>query len=332
MIKYIVKRILLMIPVILGVVTLIFLINSFAPGDPATQILGTSATEEQKAQLREELGLNEPGIVQYFNYLKNIVTKGDLGISYSSKMPVAKEIASKFPTTLKLAGFCTIWSVLVGVPMGIGSAVKRYSWLDNLTMTFALIAVSIPTFWLGIMMIIVFSVKLGWLPSFGIDQATGWIMPTLALSVMSIAQIARTTRSSMLEYLNSDFVRTARAKGQKESVVIFKHMFKNALIPIITVAGGTFGALLGGAVMMEQVFAIPGLGKYMVDAIKGNNYPAVRGGVLYLAVVQSFVNLLIDLIYAFIDPRIKASFKGGSGRKKIRAKASGSGSAAQEGV
>ena len=296
MIKYIVKRILLMIPVILGVVTLIFLINSFAPGDPATQILGTSATEEQKAQLREELGLNEPGIVQYFNYLKNIVTKGDLGISYSSKMPVAKEIASKFPTTLKLAGFCTIWSVLVGVPMGIGSAVKRYSWLDNLTMTFALIAVSIPTFWLGIMMIIVFSVKLGWLPSFGIDQATGWIMPTLALSVMSIAQIARTTRSSMLEYLNSDFVRTARAKGQKESVVIFKHMFKNALIPIITVAGGTFGALLGGAVMMEQVFAIPGLGKYMVDAIKGNNYPAVRGGVLYLAVVQSFVNLLIDLI------------------------------------
>ena len=330
MIRYIVKRILLMIPVILGVVTLIFLINSFAPGDPATQILGTSATEEQKEQLREELGLNEPGIVQYFNYLKNIVTKGDMGISYSSKQSVSKEIASKFPTTLKLAGFCTIWSVLVGVPMGIGSAVKRYSWLDNLTMTFALIAVSIPTFWLGIMMIIVFSVKLGWLPSFGIDQATGWIMPTLALSVMSIAQIARTTRSSMLEYLNSDFVRTARAKGQKESVVIFKHMFKNALIPIITVAGGTFGALLGGAVMMEQVFAIPGLGKYMVDAIKGNNYPAVRGGVLYLAVVQSIVNLLIDLIYAFIDPRIKASFKGGSGRKKIRAKASAP--AAKEGV
>ena len=331
MIRYIVKRILLMIPVILGVVTLIFLINSFAPGDPATQILGTSATEEQKEQLREELGLNEPGIVQYFNYLKNIVTKGDMGISYSSKQSVSKEIASKFPTTLKLAGFCTIWSVLVGVPMGIGSAVKRYSWLDNLTMTFALIAVSIPTFWLGIMMIIVFSVKLGWLPSFGIDQATGWIMPTLALSVMSIAQIARTTRSSMLEYLNSDFVRTARAKGQKESVVIFKHMFKNALIPIITVAGGTFGALLGGAVMMEQVFAIPGLGKYMVDAIKANNYPAVRGGVLYLAVVQSIVNLLIDLIYAFIDPRIKASFKGSAGAKKLRRKAAAE-TAGQEGV
>ena len=200
------------------------------------------------------------------------------------------------------------------------SAVKRYTWVDNLAMTFALVAVSIPTFWLGIMMIIVFSVKLHWLPSFGVDNPLGWILPTVALSVMSIAQIARTTRSSMLEYLNSDFVRTARAKGQKESVVIFRHMFKNALIPIITVAGGTFGALLGGAVMMEQVFAIPGLGKYMVDAIKANNYPAVRGGVLYLAVVQSIVNLLIDLIYAFIDPRIKASFKSRSIKRTRRVK------------
>ena len=309
MIRYIIKRILLMIPVIWGVVTLIFLINTFAPGDPATQILGTSATEEQKAVLREDLGLNDPTIVQYFTYLKNLVVHGDMGISYSSKQSVSGEIASKFPTTLKLAGFCTIWSILVGVPMGIASAVKRYTWVDNLAMTFALVAVSIPTFWLGIMMIIIFSVKLHWLPSFGVDNPLGWILPTVALSVMSIAQIARTTRSSMLEYLNSDFVRTARAKGQKESVVIFRHMFKNALIPIITVAGGTFGALLGGAVMMEQVFAIPGLGKYMVDAIKANNYPAVRGGVLYLAVVQSIVNLLIDLIYAFIDPRIKASFK-----------------------
>lgn len=320
MLKYIVKRILLMIPVLLGVVTLIFLINSLAPGDPATQILGTSATEVQKDALREELGLNKSLVGQYFLYLRNLIFRGDMGVSYSSKQPVASEIISKFPTTLKLAGLCTIWSVLIGVPMGIASAVKRYSWVDNLAMTFALVAVSIPTFWLGIMMIIVFSVKLHWLPSFGVDNPLGWILPTLALSVMSIAQIARTTRSSMLEYLNSDFVRTARAKGQKESVVIFKHMFKNALIPIVTVAGGTFGMLLGGAVMMEQVFAIPGLGKYMVDAIKANNYPAVRGGVLYLAVVQSIVNLLIDLLYAFIDPRIKASFKGGSKKRapKVR--------------
>lgn len=315
MVKYVIKRILLMIPVLLGVITLIFCINSFAPGDPATQILGTSATEEQKEALREEMGLNDPLLIQYFNYLKDLITKGSLGTSYTSKEQVSTEIARKFPVTLKLAGLCTIWSLLIGVPLGIASAVKRYSWVDNLCMSFALVAVSVPTFWLGIMMIIVFAVHLNILPSFGVDTWKGWILPVLCLSVMSIAQLARTTRSSMLEYINADFVRTARAKGQKESIVVFKHMFGNALIPIITVAGGTFAALLGGAVMMEQVFAIPGLGKYMVDAIKANNYPAVQGGVLYLAFVSSIVNLLIDLVYAFIDPRIKATFKGNS---KIR--------------
>ena len=324
MLRYSIKRILLMIPVILGVVTLIFCITSFTPGDPATQILGTSATEEQKNALREEMGLNDPFLVQYLRYLKNVFTKGDLGNSYTTKQPVAKEIAGKFPTTLKLAGLCTIWSLIVGIPLGVASAVKRYSWVDNLSMSFALIAVSIPTFWLGLMLIMLFAVKLHWLPSFGVDKASGWILPTISLSVMSIAQIARTTRSSMLEYINGDFVRTARAKGQKESVVIWKHMFGNALIPIITVAGGTFAALLGGAVMMEQVFAIPGLGKYMVDAIKANNYPAVQGGVLYLAVVSSIVNLIIDLIYAVIDPRVKATFKA-SGAKKRRKSAAAKG-------
>ena len=321
MLRYSIKRILLMIPVILGVVTLIFCITSFTPGDPATQILGTSATEEQKNALREEMGLNDPFLVQYLRYLKNVFTKGDLGNSYTTKQPVAKEIAGKFPTTLKLAGLCTIWSLIVGIPLGVASAVKRYSWVDNLSMSFALIAVSIPTFWLGLMLIMLFAVKLHWLPSFGVDKASGWILPTISLSVMSIAQIARTTRSSMLEYINGDFVRTARAKGQKESVVIWKHMFGNALIPIITVAGGTFAALLGGAVMMEQVFAIPGLGKYMVDAIKANNYPAVQGGVLYLAVVSSIVNLIIDLIYAVIDPRVKATFKAAGAKKRRKAPA-----------
>lgn len=321
MLRYFLKRILLMIPVLLGVVTLIFCITSFTPGDPATQILGTNATAEQKEALREELGLNDPFIVQYFNYLKGIVTKGNLGISYTTKEPVVTEIARKFPTTLKLAGLCTLWSLLVGVPLGVASAVKRYSWVDNLSMSFALISVSVPSFWLGLMLIMLFSVKLGWLPSFGVDSPNGWILPTIALSVMSVAQIARTTRSSMLEYINADFIRTARAKGQKEPVVIWSHMFGNALIPIITIAGGTFAMLLGGAVMMEQVFAIPGLGKYMVDAIKSNNYPAVQGGVLYLAVVSSIVNLIIDLIYALIDPRVKAAFKstGMSRRRKAAA-------------
>lgn len=317
-VRYFIKRILLMIPVILGVITIVFIINSFTPGDPARQLAGTSATEEEVEAVREELGLNDPFLVRYVNYLYNLIFKGDFGTSYTTNQPVGEEIAARFPTTLKLAALCTLWSMLIGIPLGIASAVKRYSWIDNLSMTFALGGVSIPSFWLGLMLIMIFSVKLNWLPAFGVDTIKGWILPVISLSVMSIAQIARTTRSSMLEYVNSDFVRTARAKGQKESVVVFKHIFGNALIPIITIAGGTFGLLLGGAIMLEQVFAIPGLGKYMVDAIKANNYTAVQGGVLYMALVGSIVNLIIDLIYAFVDPRIKATFKAGGVKKRVK--------------
>lgn len=317
MIRYFIKRILLMIPVILGVITIIFLITEFTPGDPITQILGTSATAEERQALTEELGLDNPLVVRYFNYLVGLITRGDLGTSYITRESVTSEIAARFPTTLKLAGLCTLWSLLVGVPLGTISAIKRGKWVDGAATGFALAGVSVPSFWLGSLLIMLFSVKLNLLPSFGIDRAAGWILPVISLSIMSVAQITRTTRSSMLEYINGDFVRTARAKGQKESIVIWKHMFGNALIPIITVAGGSFAMLLGGAVMMEQLFAIPGLGKYMVDAIKANNYPAVQGGVTYMAIISSFVTLLIDLIYAFIDPRIKATFKN-SGSKKAK--------------
>ena len=309
MVRYFIKRIILMIPVILGVITIVFIINALTPGDPARQIAGTSATEAEVDAIREELGLNKSIVVRYGIYLKNLITKGDMGTSYVTKKPVIEEISARFPTTLKLASFCIGWSMLVGIPLGIASAVKRYSWIDHLSMTFALLGVSIPTFWLGLMLIMLFAVNLGWLPAFGIDTFKGWILPTLSLSVVSIAQIARTTRSSMLDVINSDFVKTARAKGQNERVVIFKHMFGNAVIPIITVVGNTFGMLLGGAIMLEQVFAIPGLGKYMVDAIKANNYPAVQGGVLYMSIAFSLVVLLVDLIYAVVDPRIKAMFK-----------------------
>lgn len=309
MVRYFLKRALMMIPVILGVITIVFLINALTPGDPARQIAGTSATEEEVNAVREELGLNKPIVVRYGIYLKNLIVHGDLGTSYVTKQPVVKEIASRFPTTLQLAINCVLLSTIVGIPLGIISAVKRYSIIDNISMSFALFGVSVPAFWLGLMLIMLFAVELGWLPAFGVDTAKGWILPTVSLSVISTAQIARTTRSSMLEVVNSDFVKTARAKGQTEGVVIMKHMFGNALIPIITVIGNTFGILLGGAIMLEQVFAIPGLGKYMVDAIKANNYPAVQGGVLYMSVVFSLVNLFVDLVYAFVDPRIKAMFK-----------------------
>ena len=318
MLRYFIKRILFMIPVLFGVVTIVFIINSFTPGDPARQLAGTAASIEEVEAVREELGLNKPFIARYFNYLKDLVLHGNLGISYATKQPVGREIAERFPTTLKLAAMCTIWSCLIGIPLGVISAVKRYSWIDNLSMTFALAGVSVPSFWLGLLLIMIFAVRLHVLPSFGVTSAKGWILPVISLSFMSVASIARTTRSSMLEYINADFVKTARAKGQKESVVIYRHIFQNALIPIITIAGGTFGLLLGGAIMLEQVFAIPGLGKYMVDAIKANNYPAVQGGVLYMAFCASVVNLIVDLLYAIVDPRIKATFKASAAKKNKR--------------
>lgn len=311
----------MMVPVILGVITIVFIINALTPGDPARQMVGTAATEEQVAAMREQMGLNKPIVVRYLVYLKDLIIKGDLGTSYVTKQPVAHEIATRFPTTLKLALFSMALSIVIGVPTGIISAIRRYSWIDSVTMSSALIGVSIPNFWFGLLLIMVFAVKLGWLPAVGIKSAAGWVLPTIAMSVSSIAQIARTTRSSMLEVMNMDYIRTARAKGQSESVVVFKHMLRNAVIPIITICGLMFGMLLGGAVLVESVFAIPGLGKYTVDAIMANNYPAVQGSVLYLSVIFSLVNLGMDIIYAIADPRIKATFKADGMKRTIKAHA-----------
>lgn len=318
MTRYILKRIVMIIPVILGVITIVFIINAFTPGDPARQMLGASATEKEVTALREDMGLNKPIVARYFIYLKDLIIKGDLGTSYVTKQPVANEIAARFPTTFKLALFSMILSIVVGLPAGIISAVRRYSWIDTVSMSAALIGVSIPNFWFGLLLIMVFAAKLGWLPSVGIKTAASWIMPTIALSVSSIAQIARTTRSSMLEAMNMDYIRTARAKGQNEGVVIFGHMLGNAIIPVITVCGLMFGIQLGGAVLVESVFAIPGLGKYMVDAIMANNYPAVQGSVLYLSVIFSLVNLAMDILYAIADPRIMAAFKADSMKKSAK--------------
>lgn len=320
MLRYIIKRVLMMIPVIFGVITIVFFITAITPGDPAAQILGPSSTEAQRAELREELGLNRPILVQYGSYLKNLVLKGDLGTSYIRKAPVAKEIAERFPTTFKLACYSMILAIVIGVPIGILSALRRYSWIDIASMSFSLVGVSIPNFWFALLLILVFSVKAGWLPAIGISSPAGWILPVIATSVASLAQIARTTRSSVLETMNMDYIRTARAKGQKESVVVFKHMLKNAVIPILTVCGLMFGMTLGGQVLIESIFAIPGLGKYMVDAIMSNDYPCVQSSVLYLSVVFSVVSLIIDLLYAAVDPRVRAQFKSGK-PKKIKAAA-----------
>lgn len=299
----------MMVPVLLGVLLIVFVIIEITPGDPATIMLGESATVEEIEELREELGLNEPMIIRFVNYVKDILMKLDFGTSYNTRRPVFSEIKTRFPTTFLLAILSVLISNGLGIPLGIVSAVKQYTILDRIATALSLVGVSIPNFWQGLMSIILFSVWLGWLPASGSYGPEYWILPALTLGTSSTATIMRMTRSSMLEVIRQDYIRTARAKGQTEFKVIVKHALKNALIPIITVSGMQFGALLGGSVLVETVFAIPGLGKYMIDAIKQRDFPVVQGSVLFIAIVFSFANLLIDILYGFIDPRIKSQFK-----------------------
>lgn len=296
-----------MIPVLIGVTLIIFTMMYLTPGDAADMLLGDSATIEQKEQLREELKLNDPYLVQYFNYMKGVL-HGDLGTSYSTKRPVTEELLDRFPTTIKLAGAGVLLSLIFGVSMGIISATKQYSIFDNLATTFSLLGVSIPNFWLALMLIIIFAVNWKILPPSGLSSPLHWILPVISLGMNSTATIMRMTRSSMLEVVRQDYIRTARAKGQNETLVILRHALPNALIPIITVAGLQFGRLMGGAVMAETVFSIAGIGKLMVDAIKLQNFPIVQGGVLLIAFSTSIVNLLIDILYAFVDPRIRSQY------------------------
>lgn len=306
--KYIIRRLLLLIPVMLGVTFLVFTIMYFTPGDPAKLILGESAQPEQVEALREEMGLNDPFIVQYFRFITKALT-GDFGRSYSTKKPVFDEVFARFPATLKLTVAAMIIAVIIGIPVGIISATKQYSALDSISMIGALIGVSMPVFWLGLMLILVFSVKLRVLPSSGSDTLLHLILPAFSLGVGSAAIITRMTRSSMLEVIRQDYIRTARSKGVAEKKVINKHALKNALIPVVTVIGLQFGGLLGGAVLTESVFSWPGLGRLMVDAIKQKDSPTVLASVVFISVTFSVVNLLVDMLYAFIDPRIKSQYR-----------------------
>lgn len=307
--KYIFKRLLMMIPVLFGVLLIVFILNHITPGDPARQLVGDSASLADVEAMREKLGLNKPLYEQFGSYIWNLLARGDLGTSYQSKQPVAKEIMQRFPTTILLAVVSVILSVGIGIPTGVLSAIRQYSWIDKLSRVLALLGVSMPNFWQGLMNILLFSIYLGWLPASGFYGWQYWILPAVTIGTSSAATITRMTRSSMLEVIRQDYIRTARAKGQSERIITIHHALKNALIPIITIIGIQFGGLLGGAVLTETVFAIPGLGKFMVDAIKARNYPVVQGGVLILAFVFSFVNLIIDILYAFVDPRIKSQYK-----------------------
>lgn len=307
--KYVLRRLLLFIPVILGVIFIVFSLLALTPGDPAKMVLGQGATPETVEAMRHQMGLDQPFLVRFFNYLKDLVFHLDIGISYNTKMPVMDSIRAALPYTVRLALCAVIVGLVFGIPTGIVSAIKQYSAFDTVSMILALIGLSMPVFWLGLLLIIFFSVNLHWLPASGFDTLSQMILPSLALGAQSVAIFARMTRSSMLEVVRQDYIRTVRAKGQKELAIIFGHTLRNSLIPIITVVGLQFGILLGGALLTESVFSIPGIGRLMVDAIKARDYPMVQGGVLVIALLFSAVNLIVDLVYGFVDPRIRSQYK-----------------------
>ncbi|MCM3127743.1 ABC transporter permease [Paenibacillus provencensis] len=329
---YIVKRLLVLIPVLLGMTIIVFSIIHAIPGDPAETILGEKATEQSKQALRDQLGLDKPWLEQYFAYLSELV-RGDLGESIRTKIPIAQEIVPYLMATLELALASMIFAVVIGLNAGIISAWRHNSWFDYICMVIALVGVSMPIFWLGLMEQWLFANELKWLPSSGrmnvrdpIESVTGlyvidamisgrfdqvWtavkhlILPSIALGTIPMAVIARMTRSSMLEVMSSDYIRTARAKGMRQFFVVYKHALKNAFIPVLTVIGLQMGMLLGGAVLTETIFAWPGVGRYIYDAISFRDYPVIQSGILIIAFIYILINLIVDLLYAAVDPRIQ---------------------------
>ena len=312
--KYITKRILLMIPVVLGVTVLLFTILYFTPGDPATIILGSTATQADIEELREAMGLNRPYLERLLEYMKNVFLKFDFGESFITGKSIAAEVAVRFPRTFKIALGSICITLLLGIPLGILAAVKQDKLADRITLIASLIGVSMPSFWMGLMLSLLFGLKLGWLPTSGIGGMEYYILPITANCLGGVAGMIRQTRASMLDVIRADYIKTARAKGVSQLEVIFRHALPNALIPIITIAGGNFGRMLGGTIIIESVFGFPGMGTYVQTAINNRDYDVVLGTVVILSISFSIIMLIVDLIYAFVDPRIKAQYEGKKGR------------------
>lgn len=332
MLSYTMRRLLMLIPVLLGMTLVTFSIVHLIPGNPAQVILGQGATEAAIKELEDSMGLNEPYFVQYFIYLKGLL-QGDLGTSLKTKTAIAKEIWPYIAATFELTFFAMLFAVFVGVNAGIISAWKQNSWFDFIAMFIALVGVSIPVFWLALMQQWVFAQELGWFPANGrqnsrdpVEAITYFyvidtmikmdfaklvttlkhlVLPSIALGTIPMAIIARMTRSSMLEVMNSDYIRTVRAKGSGQFLIIYKHALKNAMIPVLTVIGLQTGVLLGGAILTETIFSWPGIGRYIFEAINFRDYPVIQSGILVVAIIFVFINLIVDLLYTYIDPRIK---------------------------
>jgi ABC-type dipeptide/oligopeptide/nickel transport system permease component len=307
LLKFITGRLLGLIPVLLGVTILVFLMLQITPGDPLIALLGEEAqglSRQAFDELRASYGLDRSLPRQYWDYLTGVFN-GDLGTSIRSGIPVATELAQRFPATAQLAGAGMLIALLIGLPLGVLAAVYRRSILDYLAVVIALAGVSIPVFWSGLILMLIFALELRWLPASGYGTWKHLVMPALAVGFASSAIIARITRSSMIEALRADYVRTARAKGVSEKRVNVRHALRNALLPVVTVIGLQFGGLLGGAVLTETVFAWPGLGRLVVDSIRTRDLPMVQGAVLFIAIIFIVVNLLVDISYALLNPRIR---------------------------
>lgn len=308
-----------MIPIILAVAIVVFTLMTFCPGDPAEIILGSEATDEALEAKRVELGLRDPYFVRLARYLSDTFIHFELGTAWKTGIPIADSIKERLPRTMLLSGITLFLSFGIGVPLGVIAAVNQNRWQDSLCMILALIGVSMPNFWLALLLVILFAVKLKWLPALGIGGVKYYILPAISSSSMHIASSARQSRSSMLDVIRSDYITTARAKGVPENQVITKHALKNALIPIITMMGTQFGKMLGGAMIIETIFSIPGMGTLIITAVNNRDYPVVQTGSIFLAIVFSFSMLLVDMLYALVDPRIKAQYQR-KGKMKRRAK------------
>ncbi|ACA41695.1 nickel ABC transporter permease [Lysinibacillus sp. fkY74-1] len=300
---FILKRLAQIIPVTLGVTLVVFLIMQMIPGDPAIILAGEGASQETVNELRENLGLNKPLAIQYTDYIKNLL-QGDMGHSLKNNQPVFEEITARLPITIELAFYSILITIVLGLIAGIISAIRPYSFMDVGLMIVALLGISLPSFWLGILLMYVFSVQLHWLPVAGWESAKHIILPAVTLGAGGAAIVARMTRSSMLEVVHQDYIRTAKAKGLKGYIIILKHALRNALIPVITVVGLQFGSLLGGTVLVESVFAVNGLGRMIVDAIRTRDIPIVQGGVLVASLIFVFINLFVDILYRIFNKRM----------------------------
>jgi peptide/nickel transport system permease protein len=334
MLRFVVRRLLLLVPILIGLSILVFMWIRVLPGSPATTLLGERATQEQIEAINEQLGLNDPLPVQYLRYVQ-LTIRGDFGDSVTSRRPVLEEFQRRFPATLELAFAAMLFATFLGVPLGFIAAKRHGTWVDHSSLLASLLGISIPIFFLAIILKYIFAVQLGWLPTVGrisvlidIEHPTNFyildailagnpealwdvlkhlVLPAIALGSIPLAITARITRASVLDVQNEDYVRTARAKGVSPAVVDYRHVLRNALLPIVTIIGLQTGLLFSGAVLTETVFAFPGIGTWLVDAIKARNYPVLQGGILFIALVFVLVNLLVDISYALLNPRIRLS-------------------------